>query len=73
MDCCPPGSFVHGIFQARLLEWVAISFSRGYSQPRDQTGSPELQADSLQTEPLGKPTGPREAGLIYSHLTKLTQ
>ena len=37
LDCSLPGSSVHGIFQARILEWVAISFSRGYSQPRDQT------------------------------------
>ena len=37
MDCSPPGSSVHGILQARILEWVAISFSRGLSQPRDQT------------------------------------
>ena len=37
MDCSPPGSSVHGIFQARILEWVAISFSRGSSRPRDQT------------------------------------
>ena len=37
MDCSPPGSSVHGIFQARILEWVAISFSRGFSSPRDQT------------------------------------
>ena len=36
-DCSPPGPFVHGISQARILEWVAISFSRGSSQPRDQT------------------------------------
>ena len=35
MDCSPPGSSVHGIFQARILEWVAISFSRRSSQPRD--------------------------------------
>ena len=35
MDCNPPGSSVHEIFQARILEWVAISFSRGSSQPRD--------------------------------------
>ena len=35
MDCSPPGSSVHGIFQARTLEWVAIPFSRGPSQPRD--------------------------------------
>ena len=35
MDCSLPGSSVHGIFQARILEWVVISFSRGSSQPRD--------------------------------------
>jgi len=34
--CSPPGSFFHGISQTRILEWVAISFSRGTSQPRDQ-------------------------------------
>ena len=39
MECSPPGSFVHGIFQARILEWVAISFSRGSSRPRDQTST----------------------------------
>ena len=37
MNYSPPGSSVHGIFQARILEWVAISFSRGSSQPRDPT------------------------------------
>ena len=37
MDCSPPGSSVHGISQARILEWVAIPFSRGSSQPRDRT------------------------------------
>ena len=37
MDYSPPGSSVHGVFQARLLEWVAISFSRGSSWPRDWT------------------------------------
>ena len=37
MDCSLPGSSVHGILQARTLEWVAISFSRGSSWPRDQT------------------------------------
>ena len=37
MDCHLPGSSVHGILQARMLEWVAISFSRGSSQPRNQT------------------------------------
>ena len=37
MDCSPPGSSVHGILQARILEWVAISFSRGSSWPGDRT------------------------------------
>ena len=37
MDCSLPGSSVHGIFQARILEWVAISFSRGSSWPTDWT------------------------------------
>ena len=37
MDCNPPGSSVHEIFQARILEWVAVSFSRGSSRPRDRT------------------------------------
>ena len=37
MDCSPPGSSVHAISQVRILEWVAIFFSRGPSQPRDQT------------------------------------
>ena len=37
MDCSLPGSSVHGILQARILEWVAIPFSRGSSRPRNQT------------------------------------
>jgi len=37
MDCSPPGSSFHGILQARILEWVAIPFSRGSSQPKDLT------------------------------------
>ena len=49
------GSPVHGILQARILEWVAIPFSRGSSQPRDEPGSPALQADSLLSEPPEKP------------------
>ena len=47
----PPGSSDHGILQARILKWVAMSFSRGSSQPRPLA----LQADSLQSEPPGKP------------------
>ena len=37
VDYSPPGSSVHGVSQARILEWVAISFSRGFSEPRDTT------------------------------------
>ena len=37
MECSPPGSSAHGISQARILEWIAISFSRGSPQTRDQT------------------------------------
>ena len=36
MECSPPGSSVHGILQARILEWVTMPSSRGSSQPRDQ-------------------------------------
>ena len=46
---------VHGILQATTLEWVAFPFSRGSSQPRYQTKSPALQADSLPAELQGKP------------------
>ena len=46
---------VHGILQARILEWVAFPFSRGSFQPRIEPRSPALQADSLPAEPQGKP------------------
>jgi len=51
MDCSPPGSSVHGLLQARILEWVAISFSRASSPHRDQRRISCLQADSLLCEP----------------------
>ena len=58
MDCNPPDSSVHGIFQTRMLEWVAISYFKESSWPRDWTipsVSPALQEDSLPAEPSGKP------------------
>ena len=55
MDYSLPGSTVHGIFQARVLEWVAISFSRDLPDPGMEPWSPTLQADSLLSEPPGKP------------------
>ena len=57
MDCNPPGSSVCGILQARILEWVAIPFSRDLPNPGIKSGSPELQADSLPVEPPGMPFG----------------
>ena len=66
----PPGSSIHGIFQARILEWVAISFSRGYSRPGIKLGSPALQADSLPAEPIGNPwkLGKEYDKAVYLHL-----
>ena len=58
MDCSLPGSSVLGIFQARMLEWVAISFSRASSPGKENPGieprSPALQADALLSEPPEK-------------------
>ena len=48
MDCSPPGSSVHGLFQARILEWVAIHFSRDLLDLGIVPGSPALEADSFQ-------------------------
>ena len=62
MDYSSSGSSVHGILQARIPEWVAISFSRGSPNPRIKPGSPALQADSLPSEPPGKPSEPNSEG-----------
>ena len=51
----PPGSSVHGIFQARILDWTAISFSGDLPDPEIKPGSPALQADSLLHKLPGKP------------------
>ena len=53
--CNPMDYTVHGILQARILEWVAVPFSRGSSQPRDWPQWPSLQVDSLPAEPQGSP------------------
>ena len=50
------GSSVHGILQARILEWVAISFSRVSSQLGIEPGSPALAGGFFTAEPLGKPS-----------------
>ena len=54
MDCSPPGSSVHGISQARILEWVAFSFSRGSSGPRDGTPVSCTTSRFFTAEPSGK-------------------
>ena len=69
MDYSLPGSSVHGILQARILEWVAMPSSRGSPQPR----SPVLQADSLLSEPPGKPKNTGVGSLSLLHGNFLTQ
>ena len=55
MDCSPPGSSVHSISQARILEWIAISLSRGSSQLRDKTHVSCIAGGFFIAEPPGKP------------------
>jgi len=59
MDGSPPVSSVHGIPQARTLQWVAVSLSKGSAQPRDGTHASYLACESFTTEPLGR--------LVYTH------
>ena len=54
MDCSRPG-FVHGIFQARILEWVAVFFCRGSSGPMIKPTSPALAGGFFTTEPPSRP------------------
>ena len=58
LDCSLPSSFVHGIFQARILEWVAIFLLQGiFLTQGSNTCLLHWQVDSLPTEPSGKPVG----------------
>ena len=50
MDCSPPGSSVHGILQARILEWVVFPSPGNLPDPGNKFESPVLQADSLPSE-----------------------
>ena len=56
VDCSPPGSSVHGIFQAKMLKPVSMPSSRDLPDPGIKSKSPTLQADSLLSEPPGKPS-----------------
>ena len=58
VDCSLPGSSVHGILQARILEWVAISFSRRSSRPRDRTWVSRMASRFLASKP---PTGTKKS------------
>ena len=56
MDCSLPGSSVHGILEAKILEWVVIPFSRRSSWPRDRTLVSHIADRLLLSEPPGKPS-----------------
>jgi len=64
MDCSLPGSSLHGILQARVLEWVAISFSRGFSRPRDRTRVSRIPGRRFNL------WATREALALYSRVIK---
>ena len=68
MNASPPGSSVHGILQSRILEWVAIPFSRGLPDPGIKPEPLVLQADSLPSEPPGKVHAKRPHGLSKARL-----
>ena len=84
VDCSLPGSSVRGILQARILEWVTISFSRGSSQPRDQTQASRIggrhfnlwatrevqcfQQNKIEEKLLKKGESTSELLLFYSNL-----
>ena len=69
--CSPPGSSVHGILQARILEWVAISFSRRSSRPRDRAHISCIEGRFFTTEPPGKlmlKVGPDKQALVIAEV-----
>ena len=72
MDYNLPGSSIHGIFQARVLEWVAMAFSRDHSNPGIEPRSPTWQVDSLPSESPGKPCHCRHILLLFEPLEKPT-
>ena len=69
LDFNPPGSSIHGILQVRILECVAIPFSRKSFWPRDQNWVSGMQADSLQSEPSGSwDSSAKNAGVSFLFL-----
>ena len=75
MDSNPPGSYVHRIFQARILKWVAISSPEDLPNPGIQPSSSALAGGLLNTEPPGKPSNEanelvdRQKGILLSYST----
>ena len=65
--CDPMDYTVHGILQARILEWVAFPFSRDLSNPGIELRSPTLQVDSLPAEP---PAKPKNTGVFRSKVSE---
>ena len=77
LDCSLPGSSVHGILQARIPEWVAISSSGDLPDPGIEPGSSSLQADSLPSEPPEKEGGNKFSSDFlsvrrFTHINTLT-
>ena len=73
MDFNPPGSSVHGILQAKILRWVAISFSRASSPPRDRTRVPWIAGWFFTTEPLQHRSGPVfKSRLLYLGIVQIS-
>ena len=70
MDCSPPGSSVHGILQARLLESVAISFSRGKPRPRHKS---RLLLEEIRMAKFEIPTSKLNNSVILENLTSVGQ
>ena len=72
MDCRPPGSSAHGILQARTLEWVALPFSSGFSQPRDQTRVFHIAGRFFTVWATTGFSGGRSGGLVFPSLSELS-
>ena len=71
-DSATPGPSIHGLLQARILEWVAISFSRVSSRPRDRTCVSYVAGGFFTTEPPGRPLSKqRPSSLVGNRITQL--
>ena len=71
IDCSPPSSSIHGIFQTRVLEWVAISFSGGSSRPRDQTQVYHIAGRRLMATEPGRWLSKAEVGPEHLHSCRM--